>query len=113
MDEITKARPSTAVVLFSGDPTVTLSPREMSATAAIAFLSKPAPPKALDSTLRLAVFRARELAAARQDATTARQQLEERKVIERAKGILMRRTGTTEQEAFKVLQRATRTSADG
>jgi response regulator NasT len=104
-EEITRALPGVAVVLFSGDPSVTLSDRELTATAAIAFLPKPAPPKVLDSTLRLAVFRARELALARKDATTARQQLENRKVIERAKGILMRRTGSSEQEAYRMLQR--------
>jgi len=104
-EEITRALPGVAVVLFSGDPSVTLSERDITATAAIAFLPKPAPPKVLDSTLRLAVFRARELALARRDATSARQQLENRKIIERAKGILMRRTGSSEQEAYRILQR--------
>jgi response regulator NasT len=94
-----------AVVLFSGDATVTLTERDITATSAIAFLPKPAPPRVLDSTLRLATSRARELAAARKDATTARQQLENRKLIERAKGILMRRTGSSEQEAYRMLQR--------
>ena len=31
--------------------------------------------------------------------------LEDRKTIERAKGILMRRTGSSEQEAYRILQR--------
>jgi response regulator NasT len=104
-EEITQALPGTAVVLFSGDPSVSLTERDIAATSAIAFLPKPAPPKVIDSTLRLAVSRARELAAARKDATTARRQLEDRKLIERAKGILMRRTGSSEQEAYRMLQR--------
>lgn len=104
-EEITQALPGVAVLLFSGDPSVTLTDRDIAATSAIAFLPKPAPPKVLDSTLRLAASRARELAAARKDATTARQQLENRKVIERAKGILMRRTRSSEQEAYRMLQR--------
>ncbi len=104
-EEITRALPGTAVVLFSGDPSVSLTERDIAATSAIAFLPKPAPPKVIDSTLRLAVSRARELAAARKDATTARRQLEDRKLIERAKGILMRRTGSSEQEAYRMLQR--------
>ena len=104
-EEITRALPGTAVVLFSGDPSVSLSERDIAATSAIAFLPKPAPPKVIDSTLRLAVSHARELAAARKDATAARRQLEERKLIERAKGILMRRTGSSEQEAYRMLQR--------
>ena len=104
-EEITQALPGTAVVLFSGDPGVSLTERDIAATSAIAFLPKPAPPTVIDSTLRLAVSRARELVAARQDATTARRQLEDRKLIERAKGILMRRTGSSEQEAYRMLQR--------
>ena len=104
-EEITRALPGVAVLLFSGDVTVTLTERDIAATSAIAFLPKPAPPLVLDSTLRLAASRARELAAARKDATTARQQLENRKLIERAKGILMRRTGSSEQEAYRMLQR--------
>ena len=104
-EEITQALPGVAVLLFSGDATVTLTDRDIMATSAIAFLPKPAPPRVLDSTLRLAASRARELAAARKDATTARQQLENRKLIERAKGILMRRTGSSEQEAYRILQR--------
>ena len=104
-EQITQALPGTAVVLFSGDPSVSLTERDITATSAIAFLPKPAPPRVMDSTLRLAVSRARELSAARKDATTARRQLEERKLIERAKGILMRRTGSSEQEAYRILQR--------
>ena len=104
-EEITQALPGVAVLLFSGDVSLTLSDRDITATSAIAFLPKPAPPRVLDSSLRLAASRARELAAARKDATTARQQLENRKLIERAKGILMRRTGSSEQEAYRMLQR--------
>ena len=43
--------------------------------------------------------------SARHDAESARQALENRKTIERAKGILMRRTGSSEQEAYRILQR--------
>lgn len=104
-EEITQSVPGVAVVLFSGDYTLTLSDREVASTAAIAFLPKPAPPRVLDSTIRLAATRAKELMAARQDAESARQALENRKTIERAKGILMRRTGSSEQEAYRILQR--------
>ena len=97
--------PGVAVVLFSGDESIQLSEREIAATAAIAFLPKPTPPRVLDSTLRLAVSRAREWSVAKKDAQAARGALENRKTIERAKGILMRRTGSSEQEAYRILQR--------
>jgi AmiR/NasT family two-component response regulator len=98
-------------VLYSGDNEVSLTEREVASTAALAFLPKPAPAKVIDSTLRLAVSRAREIAAARHDAGQARAQLENRKLIERAKGILMRRTGSSEQEAYRILQRSSQDRA--
>ena len=104
-EEITNSVPGAAVVLFSGDQTVSLSERDIAATAAIAFLPKPTPPRVLDSTIRLAVSRARELSSAKHEAQAAKAQLENRKIIERAKGILMRRTGSSEQEAYRILQR--------
>ncbi|NUO62286.1 MAG: ANTAR domain-containing protein [Gemmatimonadaceae bacterium] len=104
-EEIRRTVPAAAVVLFSGDQTVSLSEHDITATSAIAFLPKPTPPKMLDSTIRLAAQRARELLSARKDAEDAKQQLENRKTIERAKGILMRRTGSSEQEAYRILQR--------
>ncbi|HYD53224.1 MAG TPA: ANTAR domain-containing protein, partial [Gemmatimonadaceae bacterium] len=105
-EEIALALPGTGVVLFSGDESLTLTDRDVTATSAIAFLPKPVPPRVLDSTLRLAARRARDLSVARADADSARRQLEHRKTIERAKGILMRRTGTSEQEAYRILQRS-------
>jgi two-component system, response regulator PdtaR len=94
-----------AVVLLTGDATLSLTDRDADATAAIAFLAKPASPRVIDSTVRLAARRARDLVKARRDASDARRDLENRKIIERAKGILMRRTGSSEQEAYRILQR--------
>ena len=103
--QIAAQLPSTAVVLFTGDQTISLSDEQIVGTSAISMLSKPTPPKTLDSALRLAVARTRALQSAEKDATDARAQLENRKTIERAKGILMRRTGSSEQEAYRILQR--------
>jgi AmiR/NasT family two-component response regulator len=104
--QIAAELPSVAIVLFTGDPSLTLSPDQTGPTAAVLYLPKPTAPAVLDSTIRLAVRRSRELRDARADASTARRLLEERKLIERAKGILMRRTGNTEQEAYRILQRS-------
>jgi two-component system, response regulator PdtaR len=84
---------------------MSLSEQDAEETSAIAFLQKPTPPKVLDSQIRLAVKRARAIQEARTDAANARKQLEQRKIIERAKGILMRRTGSSEQDAYRILQR--------
>lgn len=105
-EEIANALPGTAVVLVTGDLSLTLSTADVMRSTAVALLAKPTPPTTLDATLRLAVSRARELLAARKEASDAKGQLEARKLIERAKGILMRRTGTSEQEAYRIMQRS-------
>ncbi|WP_309671399.1 ANTAR domain-containing protein [Gemmatimonas sp.] len=105
-EEIAAALPGTAVVLITGDLSLTLSSADVLRSTAVALLPKPTPPTTLDATLRMAVTRARELLAARREAAEAKEQLENRKLIERAKGILMRRTGSSEQEAYRIMQRS-------
>lgn len=111
-EEITRNAPGTAVILFTGDPAVTLTDAEMASTSIIAFLPKPTPPHHVDSALRAAVKQARALHLARADATEARQALADRKIIERAKGILMRRTGSSEAVAYNVLRRSSQDAAE-
>ena len=105
-EEIAKALPGIAVILVTGDLSLSLSSQDVTRSTAVALLAKPTPAGTLDSTLKLAVSRARELVAARAEAADAKQQLEARKLIERAKGLLMRRTGSTEQEAYRIMQRS-------
>ncbi len=103
---ISRALPGTAIVLISGDETIRLTDAEADASGAVAFLIKPVPPQVLDSAIRLAVARAVALRQARQEAAGLKQMLEDRKLIERAKGLLMRRTGCSEPEAYRILQRS-------
>ena len=103
---ISRSLPSVAIVLISGDDTIQLTDAEADASGAVAFLPKPVPPRVLDSTIRLAVARTGALRQARQEAADLKQMLEDRKLIERAKGILMRRTACTEPEAYRILQRS-------
>ncbi len=105
-EEIASALPGTAVVLITGDLSLTLSSADVMRSTAVALLAKPTPPTTLDATLRMAVMRARELLAAKREAAEAKEQLEARKLIERAKGLLMRRTGSSEQEAYRIMQRS-------
>lgn len=96
--------PNVAVVFLCGESEFSLA-GDVGGTTAIAVLPSSSPAQVLDSTIRLAVCRARELRLAREEVAEVRQQLENRKAIERAKGILMRRTGLSEQEAYRILQR--------
>lgn len=106
-DEIARAMPSAVVVLFSDDPKCRLRDHEVKALgSAFTIMSWPMPAGVLDAALRLAAARGRALFEARLAADAARRELEHRKLIERAKGILMRRTGSSEQEAYSILRRS-------
>ena len=96
--------PGIAVIFLCGENTFALDGDD-AGTMAISVLPSSAPPCVLESSITLAVHRARELRSAREEVAEVRRQLENRKAIERAKGILMRRTGLSEQEAYRILQR--------
>lgn len=71
----------------------------------MAYLIKPIKQADLEPAIVLAVRRFAQFEAVQQEATDVRRALEDRKLIERAKGILMMRDGRDEPEAFRLLQR--------
>jgi two-component system, response regulator PdtaR len=96
--------PGIAVIFLCGETTFALE-GDVAGTTAISVLPSSSPTCVLESSIKLALHRARELRSAREEVAEVRKQLENRKAIERAKGILMRRTGLSEQEAYRILQR--------
>jgi response regulator NasT len=70
----------------------------------LAYLVKPVKEQALAPAIAIAVERFREIQSLRKEAADWKQALEDRKLIERAKGIIMKRTGLDEPEAFRRLQ---------
>jgi response regulator NasT len=60
----------------------------------------------LGAVVELAVARFADVAALHSEVDSLRDQLETRKAVERAKGILMQRLKLTEQEAYRRLQKA-------
>jgi response regulator NasT len=97
-----------AVVLLTSHTEPPLIARARAA-GVMAYLLKPLRPAELPPALDLAIARFAETRA-------LRRRLEERKVVERAKGVLMRRHGLSEEDAFQRLRRAAmdsrRTMAD-
>jgi response regulator NasT len=73
-----------------------------------AYLVKPIKQGDLEAALGLAVKRFEEFQALGREVANLRQALEDRKIIERAKGLLMRKLGLDEQEAFYRLQQLSR-----
>ncbi len=86
------------VVLCTGRSTHDVATRA-AGVGVMGYLHKPLRPAELAPTLDIAVARFRE-------ARALRRQLEERKLIERAKGVLMTRYGITEDSAFQRLRRS-------
>ena len=71
----------------------------------LAYLIKPITRDQLQPAIVLAMRRYREFEALRHQADDLRQALEDRKLIERAKGVLMTRGGLSEPDAFRRLQK--------
>jgi AmiR/NasT family two-component response regulator len=73
-----------------------------------AYLTKPIDDRELDAAIRLAAARHEEFVRLEQEVTRAHQALEDRKRVERAKGILMDALSLSETEAFRRIQKLAR-----
>lgn len=71
----------------------------------MSYLIKPIKQPDIEAAMTVALARFDQYRIARQEASDLKQALEERKVIERAKGAIMRRLGVDEQEAFRRLKK--------
>jgi two-component system, response regulator PdtaR len=71
----------------------------------LAYLIKPITDTDLQPAIAIAMDRFEQFQTLRQEATNLKQALEDRKLIERAKGILMKRSGLEEPNAFRRLQK--------
>lgn len=69
------------------------------------YLVKPIKQADLGPAIALATRRFEQFEALRQEAADLRQALEDRKIIERAKGVIMKRSALDEQDAFRRLQK--------
>jgi response regulator NasT len=71
----------------------------------LGYLVKPIKQADLEPVIALSMRRFAQFEELRKEAADLRQALEDRKVIERAKGVLMRKAKLEEQEAFRRLQK--------
>ncbi len=109
LDGLSAAR---QIVLDPGTPVVILTAHghanlidQAVEDGVVYYLLKPVTSPSLHAALQMAVARSRELKDLRQSVNTLETTLRERKLIERAKGILMTRRNMPEAEAFRFLQR--------
>jgi AmiR/NasT family two-component response regulator len=78
--------------------------RRAEADHIMAFLTKPIKQQDLATTIALTLRRFEQFQALRKESADLKQALEDRKVIERAKGLLMKKANLDEQSAFRRLQ---------
>jgi response regulator NasT len=71
----------------------------------MAYLTKPVKPADLAAAVTMAMARFEQFQAVRGEAANLRQALNERKIIERAKGTVMRRLGVDEVESFRRMRK--------
>ena len=102
-ERITQARPI-PIILLTAYSEAQLVERAAQANIS-AYLMKPVSEEDLLPALTLALTRFKQFQALRREVVDLREALEARKVIEKAKGILMRRLDLTEEDAFRRLQR--------
>lgn len=100
--EITARRPVPVILLTAySEPELVERATE---AGVFAYLVKPVSEEDLLPTILLARARFEEFRLLRREVEDLREALEARKIIERAKGILMKRLGISEVEAFRRMQ---------
>jgi response regulator NasT len=91
------------VVVITGVEDAGLIDRSI-ASGVSAYLTKPVDTRELQAAIALAATRHAEFQQLEAEVDRAQQALEDRKVVERAKGLLMSALGLSEQDAFRRLQ---------
>lgn len=92
-----------AVLMLSGYPEPEMI-RRANEAGALAFISKPFRREHLEPAIPIAIARFRELVALENEVRSLNERMEARKLVGRAKAILMERQGLPEREAFRRIQ---------
>jgi AmiR/NasT family two-component response regulator len=95
------------VVVITGVDDPSLVERSI-ASGVSAYLTKPIDARELEAAIELAQLRQAEFEALEAEVDRAQQALEDRKLVERAKGLLMSALQLSEQDAFRRLQKTAR-----
>ncbi len=104
--QICANRPTPIVMLTAHTDRDTI--RKAEASGALGYLVKPVRDSDLAPAIDIAMARFREFQGLRAQVVELEESLESRKVIERAKGILMQRLGLSERDAYERLRQRAR-----
>ncbi|HZX36184.1 MAG TPA: response regulator [Thermodesulfobacteriota bacterium] len=94
---------SVPIILLTGHSSEDVAQEAIEA-GVFGYLVKPVTKKQLLPAIRLAIARFEQFRKLREDLSEMSEAIEARKLVERAKGILMKRCNIGEEEAFKLLQ---------
>lgn len=108
LDGIDAARQITAtgpipIILITGMSSEDMALKAIEA-GVFAYLVKPVTKKQLEPAIKLALARYDQFKSLKSEVSDLKDAIETRKLVERAKGILMKRCNISEEEAFKLLQ---------
>jgi two-component system, response regulator PdtaR len=103
---INQQRPTPILMLTAYTDRETI--RKAEQAGALGYLVKPVNEAELTPAINIAMARFRELQALRSEVSELQESLEARKLIERAKGILMQRLNLSERDAYERLRQRAR-----
>lgn len=103
---INQARPTPILMLTAYTDRETI--RRAESAGALGYLVKPVNEAELSPAINIALARFREIQTLRNQVNELEESLEARKIIERAKGILMQRLGLSERDAYERLRQRAR-----
>lgn len=92
------------IILLSAYSSTTFIEKAKNA-GVIGYLVKPLDPKSLIPAVEIALSKSLEIKEIKADMANVQKKLEGRKIIEKAKGILMNQEGITEEEAFSRIRK--------
>lgn len=105
-EQIRDTNPIPVIMLTAYADKETISRAE--AAGALAYLVKPINENDLKPAINIALARFKEMQTLRSEVAELQESLEARKLIERAKGILMQRKGLSERDAYERLRQMAR-----
>jgi response regulator NasT len=101
--KIITSKGPTPIILITGLSSDDIASQAIEA-GVFAYLVKPVTKKQLEPAIRLALKRYDEFTSLKKEVNDLKDAIETRKLVERAKGILMKRCNLSEEDAFKLLQ---------
>jgi two-component system, response regulator PdtaR len=101
---IMRAKPVPIVLITSHYDATTVE--RATKSGAMGYLIKPLRDREVTPTIELAISRFQDLISLQQENETLKENLEGRKLIERAKGMLMEQKALTEEQAYSLIKKA-------